>query len=133
MTDKSTFIYVVDDDPSVTKALCRLIQSAGFRVQAFASAEELLELGNPETTDCLVLDVRLPGMNGIDLQKKLAFAGSKFPVIFITAYEDSRAEQEAMTSGAVAFLRKPFEDRHLLNAIRSAVKQKDRGDRDKAC
>lgn len=123
MVSKGRFIYIVDDDPSVTRALCRLLDSAGFRAQAFASAEQLLEFGNPKETECLILDIRLPGMNGIELQKKLNASGSKFPVIFITAYDDVQAEEEAIHSGAIAFLRKPFEDQLLLDAVRTSISQ----------
>jgi FixJ family two-component response regulator len=113
----SKTICVVDDDPSVCKALSRLIKSAGFDVKTYGSAQEFLVDNPAEGSDLLVLDVRMPGMNGLDLQDHLAASGHKTPIVFITAHEDGIAKNKAMTAGAVAFFQKPFDEKDLLGAI----------------
>jgi two-component system response regulator FixJ len=120
-------ILVVDDDPSVRKALKRLLSSAGFKVETFGSAEELLTSGRQELPDLFVIDVRMPGLNGFELQRELLAAGSRAPVIFITAYEDAQGRAAAMAAGASAFLQKPFDDETLLGAIRAALSRKASG------
>jgi FixJ family two-component response regulator len=117
-------IAVVDDDQSVRGALENLISSVGFEVKLFASAETFLDSDAPANADCAVLDLRLPGMNGLELQQKLAANGQSIPVIIITAQGDNKARAEAVTAGAIAFLRKPFKEEVLLAAIASALKQK---------
>ena len=117
-------IAVIDDDESVRRTTTFLIQSFGFKAAAFESAESFLSSGNLDNTACLVVDVQMPGMNGLQLQSQLAAAGCRIPVIFITAFDDKEARRRAMQAGAVAFLGKPFSDEQLLQTIRSAL---DRG------
>jgi FixJ family two-component response regulator len=110
-------ICVVDDNPPVCKALSRLIKSAGFKVKTYDSAQEFLNDGLSRDSDLLVLDVRMPGMNGLDLQNHLAALGYAIPIVFITAHEDSIAKTKAMAAGAVAFFQKPFDEKDLLGGI----------------
>jgi len=117
-------IFVVDDDPSVRKALKRLLSSAGFNVEAFGSAEDVLKSSQQPLADGFVIDVRMPGMSGLELQRRLLAAGSRVPVIFITAHEDVEARTAAMEAGAAAFLQKPFDDRTLLEAVETGLKRK---------
>ena len=117
MNRHSMTICVVDDNPSVCKALSRLIKSAGFKVKTYGSAQEFLNDGLSRDSDLLVLDVRMPGMNGLDLQKHLAALGYAIPIVFITAHEDSIAKTKAMAAGAVAFFQKPFDEKDLLGGI----------------
>jgi FixJ family two-component response regulator len=121
MTKFSTVVFVVDDDESVRKALKRLIKSAGFQVETFASAEDFLNYVHRDALGCLIIDVRMPGLSGLDLQSELAASGSKMPVIFITAHDDDQARLRAVKGGAVAFLQKPFEEQALLHAICVAI------------
>jgi FixJ family two-component response regulator len=114
-------IVIVDDDPSVRRALKRLISSAGFQAEIFGTAEEFLEAGPPGDTAVFVLDIRLPGLNGLALQERLTSAGYRVPVIFITAHGDDQIHSLAMTAGAVAFLEKPVEEQVLLDAIHAAL------------
>lgn len=123
MTGSSPLVFVVDDDDSVRQAMRRLMKSVGFRVRTFASAEEYLESGPQEDPTCLVLDVRMPGKSGLELQEELNASGSRVPIIFVTAYDNGDACSRAMKSNAVAFLRKPFEDQALLDAIQEALKR----------
>jgi FixJ family two-component response regulator len=117
------FISVIDDDESVRRTTTRLIESFGFRTAAFESAEMFVSSGQMHDTSCLIVDVRMPGMNGLQLQSALAAAGCRIPIIFITAYEDKESHRRAMQAGAVAFLAKPFIDEQLLRWIRLAVRQ----------
>jgi len=115
-------ISIVDDDPSVRKALDRLIRSTGQEVEVFASAEEFLDSAHPRKADCLVFDVRLPGMSGIELHHHLLAHSWKVPVIFITAHtSDDRARSEAASDWTVAYLAKPFGGDELLDAINAAL------------
>jgi RNA polymerase sigma factor (sigma-70 family) len=114
-------VFVVDDDPSVRKSLKRLIESAGYGVEAFASARDFLVAAPPPGPCCLVLDVRMPGITGLDLQKTLAQAVHRIPVVFITAHGDVPMSVRAMKAGAIDFLIKPFAGRDLLDAIRRAL------------
>jgi FixJ family two-component response regulator len=114
-------VAVVDDDPSVRRCLERLLRSAGLSVVTFASAEQFLALCRREGLSCLVLDAHLGGMSGLELQTRLTAAGSSVPVIFITGYDDAQTIAALERSGAVTYLRKPFEDRVLLGAILDAV------------
>jgi FixJ family two-component response regulator len=117
-------IAVVDDDQSVREALENLISSVGFEVKLFASAEAFLDSNAALQTDCAVFDVCLPGISGVELQRKLTNHGQSIPVIIITAQGDDKAQAEAVTAGAVAFLKKPFKEEVLLAAIDSALKRK---------
>jgi len=118
-------ITVVDDDESVREALENLISSVGFEVKLFASAEDFLDSDTPLQTDCAVLDVRLPGITGLELQRRLAADGQSIPVIIITAQGDDKTRDEAVAGGAVAFLKKPFKEEVLLAALESALKRKE--------
>ena len=118
---KIRVLSLVDDDASVRKATARLIKSLGFTVEAFPSGEEFLSFGSLRITSCLVLDVQMPGMNGLQLQSHLAAAGYRIPIIFITAYPDEEIRAQALEAGAVAFLAKPFGQEALLKGIRSAL------------
>ena len=115
-------IAVVDDDESIRRSTTFLIESFGFRAAAFASAESFLESGRLQDTSCLILDVRLPGMNGFELQRELAVAGYGIPIVFITSYGNTESRGRAMQAGAVAFLSKPFRDEQLLQTLRSALR-----------
>src|SRR5215469_1171680 len=116
-----TFISVVDDDGPTRKSTTLLIESFGFHAACFESAESLLKSSLLGETLCLIIDVRMPGMNGLQLQSHLASVGYKIPIIFITAYDDRESRQRAMEAGAVAFLAKPFTDELLLRTLRSAL------------
>jgi len=116
-------VLVVDDDVSVREALGSLIRSAGLKVETFASAQEFLTRPRTDAPSCLVLDVRLPGLSGLDLQKKMAKANLEIPIIFITGHGDVPTSVQAMKAGALEFLIKPFDDRDLLEAIRNAIKR----------
>jgi FixJ family two-component response regulator len=115
-------ISVIDDDESIRRTTSLLIRSFGFQAAAFESAEAFLKSAELHETSCLLVDVRMPAMNGLQLQSRLAAVGCKIPIIFITAYDDNESRQEALQAGAVAFLGKPFSDELLLQAIRSALR-----------
>jgi FixJ family two-component response regulator len=117
-------ISIIDDDDSVRESLQRLMRSVGFAVNVFASAEEFLDSDRLRYTDCLILDVRLPGMNGLELQRHLATSQSEIPIIFITSYEDDEVRARALNAGAVDYLVKPFNNEDLLDAIEAALKSK---------
>ena len=114
-------VFVVDDDPSVRASIQGLLKSASLRSQSFGTAEEFLRNKRPEGPSCLVLDVNLPGVNGLDFQHQLADAGIEIPIIFVTGHGDIPMTVKAMKSGAVEFLTKPFEDQDLLSAIQQAL------------
>ena len=114
-------IYVVDDDESVREALGGLVRSAGLTVQTFPSAQEFLAFSRPDVPSCLVLDVQLPGLSGLDLQEELAKADVQIPIIFLTGHGDIPMTVRAMKAGALEFLTKPFDDEDLLQAIRVAI------------
>ncbi len=114
-----SLISVVDDDRSMTKMLTRVLSSAGFAVAIFHSAEEFLLAEEITETHCLVLDVDLPGMSGLDLQKRLKESGSDLPILFVSGHATEQTRQQALTSGALSFLNKPFSIEDLLNAIDS--------------
>jgi len=120
-------ISIVDDDESVRKALKRLFKSVGLRVEAFASAEDFLSLASPQHTACLVLDLRLPGMSGLELQAKLLSANCHIPIVFISAHGDQQARKQALAAGAIDFLQKPFSEKALFDAINSALVIQNRG------
>jgi len=119
-----TTIGIVDDDQSVRKALRRLIKSVGLDAKAFASAKQFLDYSDWQRISVLILDVRMPGMTGLDLQKHLTDSGANIPLIFMTAHENTRAKKIGLEAGAVAFLQKPFGDQLLLNHIFSALGRK---------
>jgi FixJ family two-component response regulator len=114
-------VSVVDDDESLRRALRNLLGSVGFRVETFASAEAFLESAHQGQTGCLVLDLRMPGMNGLDLLNHLSVAGSRIPAVILTAHGDDEARRRSLQSGAVAFLSKPFNGQVLLDAVRTAL------------
>ncbi|HEX4006374.1 MAG TPA: response regulator [Acidobacteriaceae bacterium] len=118
---RTDLIVVVDDDESIRRTTTLLIESFGLRAAAFDSAESFLQSGQQHTTSCLILDVRMPSMGGLQLQSELAATGRSIPVIFITAYDDKESRGRATQAGAVAFLSKPFSDEQLLQSIRSAL------------
>jgi FixJ family two-component response regulator len=114
-------VSIVDDDPSVRRALERLVEAAGYAVETFASAEEFLDSTSSGPIACLILDVHLNGMNGLELQERLVARGSAVPVIFITAHDDAPTRERIDRSGAAAFLAKPFDRQALIGAIRSVL------------
>ena len=114
-------VFIVDDDESVRRALVRLMRSVGFDVRVFSSAQDFLDQGCQNIPGCLILDVRMPYMDGLELQEKIRACGSKIPVIFITAHDDTSAKVQAMKAGAVAFIQKPFDDQVLLDAVNSGL------------
>ena len=121
MTEARPIVFVVDDDLSVRRSTERLIRSVGLEVQTFASAREFLKNPPPERPACLVLDVRMPGLSGLDLQRDLTQSGIHIPIIFITAHGDIPMSVRAMKAGAAEFLTKPFRSRNLLDAVRAAI------------
>ena len=123
MSKESFTVYVVDDDESIRRALKRLLRSMGYHAVTFDSAEEFMESTSCRGEGCLVLDIRLPGMTGLDLQEKLALSGAKYPVIFMTAHDNPQWQDRAKKGGAVAYLRKPFDEESLLNAIELACRE----------
>jgi FixJ family two-component response regulator len=123
MTKTTPIAFVVDDDPSIREALSSLIRSVGLSVKTFSSAQEFLIIQRPDAPACLVLDVRLPGLSGLDLQRELAAKHSSIPIIFITGHGDIPTTVEAMKAGAVEFLTKPFHDQDLLDAIQQAIER----------
>jgi FixJ family two-component response regulator len=128
MSEPEAIVFVVDDDPSVRSAIKRLIGSMGLQVELFGSAQEFLASKLPNVPSCLVLDIRLPGISGLTLQRQLAEANVQIPIIFITAHSDVPMTVRAMKAGAVEFLTKPFRDQDLLDAIHLAL-ERDRGRR----
>jgi FixJ family two-component response regulator len=118
-------ISIIDDDDSFRNSLDNLIRSVGFRAQGFSSAESFLNSNQAHDTECLILDVRMPGMNGLDLQHEMIAANWHIPIIFITSHTDGEARARALKAGAVDFLYKPFREEDLLNAIDRALKQSE--------
>ena len=114
-------IAIVDDDPSVRKGLERLIRSLGWRAETFASAQEFLDRPRTEAPSCLVLDLQLPGLSGLDLQKRMSEAGLETPIVFLTGHGNIPASVKAMKAGAVEFLTKPVDEQDLLRAIQEAI------------
>jgi len=119
-------VFIIDDDAAVRASIQDLLESLGLRSESFGTAEEFLRSNRPDGPSCLVLDVRLPGVNGLDFQRRLVEAGFRIPIIFITGHGDIPMTVKAMKSGAVEFLTKPFQDRDLMGAISQAL------DRDRA-
>ncbi len=122
-TQSRDLVTVVDDDAAMRESTCWLIRSFGFEAEAFGSAQDFLASPERDKTACLILDVRMPGMSGVELQQKLMRENAEIPIIFITAYANNDEEREAKAGGAVAFLRKPIKDEVLLSAIRTALDQ----------
>jgi len=120
MSNAGFSISVIDDDESVRRAVQRLLRSAGFSATVFASAEEFLSADSGAGCGCLILDVRMPGLSGLELQHRLRQAGSTVPIILITSHEDPQVRDRALAAGAVAFLQKPFDEKSLLNAVAAA-------------
>jgi FixJ family two-component response regulator len=116
MTDRSPIVFVIDDDASVRKALRRLLRSVGLRAEVLASADEFLDQSLPDSPACLILDVRMPGLNGMGLQHTLAERDIRIPIVFITGHGDIPMTVRAMKAGAVDFLPKPFNEQELLAA-----------------
>lgn len=123
MTNFDATVFVVDDDESIRDSLESLIKSVGLHVETFASAREFLQSRGPDAPGCLVLDVRLPGLSGLDLQSELASANIHTPIIFITGHGDIPMTVRAMKAGAVEFLTKPFREQELLDAIQQALER----------
>ena len=123
MNNAEAIVFVIDDDESVREALKSLIRSVGLRVETFASAREFLQSSRPDLPACLILDVRMPGLSGLDLQRDLAEAHIHIPIIFITGHGDIPMSVRAMKAGAEEFLTKPFRDQDLLDAIQQALER----------
>jgi FixJ family two-component response regulator len=128
-TGEQPIIFVVEDDPEFRATLVRLFRTVGLRSEAFSSATELLQHDFPNVPSCLILDVRLPGPSGLDVQNQLARAGTDIPIIFMTGHGDIPMSVRAMKAGAVDFLTKPFRDQDMLDAVTSAL-ERDRQRRD---
>ncbi len=128
MSEPESMVFVVDDDPSIRRAIERLIRSVGLHVELFASPQEFLAKELPDVPSCIVLDIRLPGISGLEFQRQLAKSDIQTPIIFITAHGDIPMTVRAMKAGAVEFLTKPFRDQDLLDAIHLAL-QRDRSRR----
>jgi len=125
MTNNQFIVMIVDDDESIRRAARRLIKSYGFPVETFASAEDFLSSGRLHETACLVLDVQMPGLNGLELQSRLIAGGHQVPIIFITAFSDENARAQALKAGALCYLVKPFEEADLLNAINLTLQRQE--------
>jgi FixJ family two-component response regulator len=121
MGSEEAIVFVVDDDAAARSAIESLLQSVGLRVETFASASGFLQRGAPDRPCCLVLDVRLPGMSGIELQRNLTSTGMNIPIVFITGHGDIPMSVEAMKAGAIEFLTKPFRGQELLDAIHNGL------------
>jgi len=121
MGEAESIVFIIDDDPLYRRSSERLVRSVGFDVQSFETARDFMSSRRPNVPSCLILDVRLPGLSGLDLQQKLAEAGVHIPIIFVTGHGDIPMSVQAMKAGAVEFLTKPFRDQALLDAIRQAI------------
>lgn len=126
MSEREAIVFVIDDDESIRQALRSLIRSVGLEVETFASAHEFLERARPDGPACLILDVRMPGVSGLDLQRDLGESNIHIPIIFITGHGDIPMSVRAMKAGAVEFLTKPFRDQDLLDAIQQALERDKR-------
>jgi FixJ family two-component response regulator len=123
-TRERSMIYIIDDDESVRKAFKRLLRSVNLDVETFSSAEEFLKSQKPNKNSCIIIDIRMPGLTGFDLQRKLNDQGIKIPVIVISASDDAQTREQARELGAVAFFRKPIDAQALLDAISWAIAQR---------
>jgi FixJ family two-component response regulator len=129
MGEEESTVYIIDDDPLYRSSTERLVRSVGFRVLGFKSAKDFLDSQRLNVPSCLLLDVRMPGISGLDLQQELSEAGVKLPIIFVTGYGDIPMSVQAIKAGAIEFLTKPFRDQVLLDAIAQAI-GRDRAARD---
>jgi FixJ family two-component response regulator len=120
--EKPNVVAIVDDDELIRDALHGLMKAAGFHALSFASAEEFLNSGEQQHTACLIADIRMPGMSGLDLQSRLNKERHRIPIIFITAQGDEKLRMQALRAGAVEFFTKPFDDEALLDSVRAALK-----------
>jgi FixJ family two-component response regulator len=127
MNDSNYIVFVVDDDPLVRDSVADLLDSAGLAVQTFGSATEFVQCTRPDLAACLILDVELPGLSGLDLQATLARTGVEMPIIFLTGHGDIPMSVRAMKAGAVEFLTKPFRGQELLNAVQEALRRDSEG------
>src|SRR6202040_1672998 len=125
MTEKQSIVFVIDDDAAVREAVEDLLRSVGLGVESFGSTQEFLVSKRPDAPGCIVLDVRLPGLSGLEFQRTLARAGDRTPVIFLTGHADIEMAARAMKAGALEFLTKPYRDQALLDAVLRAI-EKDR-------
>jgi FixJ family two-component response regulator len=131
--DNGEVVFIVDDDSSVRESLKDLLASVGLHVRAFASAQEFLRGPRPDAPGCLVLDIRMPGMSGLDLQREMINLDIRTPIIFITAHGDIHMSVQAMKDGAIEFLTKPFRDQDLIDAIQTGIsRDRERRDREDA-
>jgi RNA polymerase sigma factor (sigma-70 family) len=131
MNQMAATVFVVDDDPSIRRAIKRLVESVGLRIEVFASPQEFFRAKRPDSPSCLILDIRLPGMSGLDFQDELIKSNTPIPAIFITAHGDIPMTVRAMKAGAVEFLTKPFRDQDLLDSIQVALnRDRDRRQRE---
>lgn len=122
--EQTPLISIVDDDEAVREATKSLIRSLGYNAETFGSAEEFLAWTQLDDTDCLITDVQMPGLSGMDLQDRLISAGHEMPTIFVTAFPDAKLERRALRGGAIAYLRKPIEESHLLEHIDTALRRR---------
>jgi FixJ family two-component response regulator len=118
----SPLVAIVDDDELFRRSIERLVRSAGFAVEAFGSAEDFLERGDLDQIACAILDMRLPGMNGLDLQQRLIARPTPMPIVFVSAHEEAMTLAYAMRAGAIAFLKKPFDNSTLLDALSRSIR-----------
>lgn len=123
MADSDATVFVVDDDPGLLQAVAGLVRSTGLSVQTFGSAQEFLAHAPKDVPGCLVLDVRMPGLSGLDLQSRMADLGLEIPIVFVTGHGDVPTSVRAMKAGALEFLTKPFHDQDLLDAIANAIER----------
>jgi len=123
MKDTKPVVFIVDDDPSVRRSLERLIQSVGLAAKSFATAAQFLQSGHGQETGCLILDVRMPEISGLELQEKLATAGVRLPIIFVSGHGTVPMSVRAMKAGALDFLQKPFDEQDLLEAVYRAIER----------
>jgi FixJ family two-component response regulator len=121
LTSKASIICVVDDEPSVRTALGRLLRSAGLRAETYASGEAFLEQADLDAIGCVILDVRMKGMSGLEVQRELLVRDSSLPIVFISAHEDEPVKNQALRSGAIAFFTKPLDDDRLLEAVTPTI------------
>jgi len=119
---ESPLVAIVDDDELFRRSIGRLVRSAGFRVETFGSAEDFLERGDLDRTACAILDMKLPGMNGLDLQQRLITRPTPIPIVFVSAHDEAVVQANALRAGALAFLKKPFDNSTLLDALSRSIR-----------